>query len=212
MKSLLLLVILQLSLFGSSDEPLQGAKIFIENTTTQELVAFSKVGFSGKFAFSNLDPGNYYIAIEIPANTVREVDNKSRQKYDTNIAVAFNKAKKAYCWQRPDGFMKFEITKDSKVANAIIPIFSAAQDIEKCNEEEVKEQGFFDKLAKKVKQTAEAPVGKFYIMQFTVIDQFGEISGDLGSISQRDFHGLTVGNKDISLVESGDVEVLKELE
>lgn len=212
MKSLLLLVILQFSLFGSSDEPLQGAKIYIENTSTQELVAYSKVGFSGRFAFSNLDPGNYYIAIQIPANAVREVDNKSRQKYDTNIAVAFNKGKKAYCWQRPDGYLKFQINKDTKVANAFIPIFSAAQDIEQCDEDEIKEHGFFDKLAKKVKQTTEAPVGKFYIMQFTVIDQFGEISGDLVSISQRDFHGLTVGNKDITLVESGEVDVLKEIE
>ncbi|HKM92762.1 MAG TPA: carboxypeptidase-like regulatory domain-containing protein [Prolixibacteraceae bacterium] len=214
MKTILLLVLLQFKLFGSSDEPLQGAKIYIENASSQEIIAFSKIGFSGEFEFSNLDPGNYYIAIEIPANTVREVDNKTRQKFDTDIVIAYNKNKKAYCWQRADGYLKMVINKESKIANAYIPVFSVSDDINQCegeNENE-KDKTFFDKLAKKVKKSAEIPQGKFYIMQFTVVGQFGKISGELLSISQRSFHGLTVGNKDITLEEMGDVEVLQRIE
>lgn len=204
----LLFVLLQLSLLGSTGEPMSGSKLYVNNAASNELVGFVNVGRSGQFEFSNLDPGNYYLTIEIEDFIVKKVDKKERQKFDSDIEIAYNKDKGAFCWQRADGYMKLDINRQSKIADALIPSFEP-EILEKENQ---KKQGFYDIPQPVEKADFANQTGKIKILQFTVIDEFGMISGDVLSISQKEFHKLVVGNNDISLENSGEVTVLKRLD
>jgi len=61
MSNFILLVLLQFSLFGIKGEPMVNTKVYVNDAASGELIAFSKVGFSGAFEFSNLDQGNYIL-------------------------------------------------------------------------------------------------------------------------------------------------------
>ena len=76
MNSILLFVLLQLNLFGNPGAPLTDVKLMVEDASTHEIVAFVKVGRSGQFLFSNLDPGNYFLHLDLPQNTAKKVDKK----------------------------------------------------------------------------------------------------------------------------------------
>jgi len=231
MNTFISIVLLQFSLFGSSGEAVKGAKVSIDETSSGKTVAYVELGYSGDFLFSNLDPGNYFINIEIPENTVKKIDKKSKQKYDTDIEVAFNKKQESYCWQREDGYVLIELSNQKKVAESYVPLFEKYEinkavevadlgeentgifnDIPKTGEEPEfepeKEKRLFKK--KEVKKINQEP-SKFKVLQFTVIKNFGTIGGSVNSVSQKDFHKLTVGTKDETLEDLGEVEVVKKI-
>jgi len=187
MNSFFALILLQINLLGSSGEPMTGTKVYAQDAVSNEIIAFTKVGQSGKFKFSNLDPGNYLISLDIPESAVKKVDKRDREKFDTNIEVAYNLNKDIYCWQRNDGYVTVEFTEKSKVAETLIPKF----DIEESD--------------------STAPP-KVIILQITVIGKYGSFSGLLTAVGQKEFYNLTVGKKDIKLEDSGGLNVLKRTE
>ena len=216
MNSILLFVLLQFNLFGNPGTPLSEVKLSVEEASSHEVIAFVKVGKSGQFLFSNLDPGNYFLHLEVPENTAKKVDKKERQKFDTDIEVAFNKDKDSYLWQHPDGFIKVELNRDNKLADSFIPFFELeSPSLSKSDEDE--DSG--DIIGAILKKKAEAEkmmnaqeIQKVKILQFTVIGEYGTIGGDIRSISQKEYYNLTVGKDDETLESQGDVEVLKRLE
>jgi hypothetical protein len=123
MKSIFLLIILLLSIFGSNDVPVVNTKVYLENANTNELVGFSKIGQNGLFHFTNLDPGVYYLSVEIPESEVRELDRRSRSRFDTDIVAGYNKSKKTVGWQRKDGFVHISIQRTTKIADLFNPMF-----------------------------------------------------------------------------------------
>ena len=210
MHTCLLFVLLQLNLLGPSSQPLTGTKIYLENAAMKETVAFVKIGQSGEFEFSNLDPGNYLLYIELEDYTVKKVDKKDRQKFDTDIEIAFNKDKSTFCWHRSDGFMKLDIDKKTKIAETLLPSFDPIKSKTKQQDKESADKDEND--AKNNKKEGSTPIGKIKILQFTVIDAYGSISGEISSISQKEFHKLVVGNDDITLEDAGEVQVIKRME
>ena len=76
--SILLFAVIDLNLFLG--EPIKGVKVYLVEEISNELVAFQKVGDSGKFDFADLDPANYQLYIEVPEHTVRLLDKKQRAK------------------------------------------------------------------------------------------------------------------------------------
>lgn len=194
MNSIIALILLQINLLGSTGEPMTNAMVYLQNASSGETIAHVKIGQNGKFRFSNLDPANYVIHLEIPESSVKRIDKKSREKYDTNIEVAFNTNKNIYCWQRNDGYITFEIIEKSKIADALIPNYAEIELNEQPSESNINSND------KKILVN---------VMQFTVIGKYGSIGGLLTSVSQREFYNLTVGTKDISLEDSGGVKVIK---
>lgn len=216
MNSIFLFVILQLNLFGIPGVPLTNAKVSVEEASTHEVVAYAKIGLSGQFLFSNLDPGNYFLHLEVPANTAKKVDKKVRQKFDTDIEVAFNKDKDCYLWQHPDGYIKLELNRDNKLSDAFIPFFEPEQ-ASLANSEDEEDSGdiigsILKKKAQAEKMMSSEDTQKAKILQFSVIGEYGTIGGDLLSISQKEFHNLTVGKDDETLESQGDVKVLRRLD
>lgn len=216
MNSFLLLVLLQLNLLGNPGVPLTDVKLFVEEASSHEVVAYAKVGMSGKFLFSNLDPGNYFLHLEVPENKAKKVDKKERQKFDTNIEVAFNNDKDCYLWQHPDGYIKVDLNRVNKLSSAFIPFFEAEKpSLTKLdnNEDSGDINGsILKKKAEAKKMMNSDEVQKIKIIQFTVIGEYGTIGGDIKSISQKEFHNLTVGKDDETLEKQGDVKVLKRLD
>ena len=210
----LLFVLLQLSILGSNGQPMTGTKLYVENAASKETVAFVQVGQSGQFEFSNLDPGNYFLLMEIKDYTVKKVDKKNRQKFDTDIEIAYNKDKNAYCWQRSDGFMKVDVSKKTKIADMLLPFFEPETvAVKQQNQDsDIPHTGEEKDFAEELTDQNETIEGKIKILQFTVINAYGSLSGDVSSITQKEFHKLVVGNNDVTLEEAGDVEVLKRLE
>ncbi len=207
MKTILVFILLQFSLFKSNDVPVTQAKIYLEEANTHEVIAFAKIGKSGNFHFSNLDPGVYVLSIEIPENAVPEIDKRTRSRYDTNILVAYNKSKKVVGWQRKDGFVQLSLTKPVKIADLYQPMFESCETISGSQDEEAqKKSTFFERL--KMANRERDYSARIKVMQLTVANQFGSFSGSLQSVSQRDFHKMMVGTKKISLEDQGLVEVL----
>lgn len=194
MNSIFALILLQINLLGASGEPMTNTKVFVQDATSGEVVAHVKIGQSGKFKFSNLDPGNYNISLEVPESAVKKLDKKSREKYETNIEVAYNINKGIYCWQRNDGYVTMEVIEKSKIADAVVPKFLLKNEITE------------DQNTDNQNETQQITVD---IFQFTVIGKYGSFGGNLTSVGQREFYNLTVGTKDITLEDAGAVKVLK---
>lgn len=213
MNSFILLILLQFRLFGSTGEPITNAKIYIENAASQETVAYIKVGNSGGFQFSNLDKGNYALYLEIPENTVKKVDKKNRQKFDTNIEVAYNMDKSTYLWQHSDGYLSLEFSIKKKLADTFVPVFEPSNNQETTTPETALDPNdvmgyILQKKAEAEQQASSGQNNKIKILQLTVIGDMGVLGGNIMSISQKDFHLLTVGKADITLENKGVVEVL----
>lgn len=209
MKSIFLLIILLLSIFGSNDVPVVNTKVYLENANTNELVGFTKIGQNGLFHFTNLDPGVYYLSVEIPESEVRELDRRSRSRFDTDIVAGYNKSKKTVGWQRKDGFVHISIQRTTKIADLFNPLFETTEIRDKqCDEEELakRKTTFFERL--KQSNTEKDMIGKITIMQLTVANSFGTITGKISSVSQRDFHRMMVGTGKVSLEDQGAVQVL----
>src|SRR5690554_659730 len=99
MNSTILFMLLQFNLFGSAGEPLQGATVTITDATSNEAVAFSQIGQTGNFEFTNLDPGNYKLVLHVPENSVITVDRRTRHKFENDIEAGYNPGKTAFYWQ-----------------------------------------------------------------------------------------------------------------
>ena len=216
MTTIFAFVLLQLNLFGNPGTPISKAKLYVEEASSHEVVAFVTIGNSGQFLFSNLDPGNYFLHLEIPENTAKKVDKKERQKFDTDIEVAFNKNKESYLWQHTDGYIKVELNRENKLSESFIPFFELDKRVISSSDDHKNSDDIIGSILKK-KEEAERmiksdEVQKIKILQFTVIGKYGTIGGDIRSISQKEFHNLTVGKDDETLEKQGDVEVLRRLE
>lgn len=216
MNSFILLILLQFKLFGSTGEPITNSKIYIEDAATKETVAYVKVGNSGGFQFSNLDKGNYVLYLEIPENTVKTVDKKDRQKFDTDIEVAYNIDKSTYLWQHPDGYLSLEFSIKKKLADTFVPVFEQGIVQETTTPETELDPNdvmgyILKKKAEAEQKTSSGQNNKIKILQLTVIGDFGVFGGNIMSISQKDFHLLTVGKADITLENKGVVEVLQRI-
>lgn len=210
MKTLLIVLLLQMGIFKSNDTPAVDTKVYLEDAKSGDLVAFSKIGQSGAFCFSELDPGVYNISIEIQENSVKEVDNKIKTKFETDIIAAYNKSKKAYGWQRDDGFLLFELTKSSKLAEIFEPKFEYETDENSGKSKESANSGFFSEM--KAVSREKQGFAKVKIMQITVANQYGSISGSINSVTQKEFHKLMVGTGDTDLESQNIVEVLQKRE
>lgn len=215
MNAVLLFVMLQLNLFGNPGSPLSKVKLYLEDASSKDVVAHVKVGNSGQFLFSNLDPGNYFLYLEVPENTAKKVDKKERQKFDTDIEVAFNKDKNSYLWQHPDGYIRLEIDRKNKLANSYIPFYELAASSQipvETTDDSDDNIGSILKKKEQAEKMLNATLKKVKIIQFTVVGEYGTIGGEIKSISQKEFHNLTVGKDDETLESQGTVEVLKMLE
>jgi len=207
MKTVLILILLQFSLFKSNNIPVTQAKVYLEEANSHEIIAFTRLGKSGNFNFSNLDPGVYVLSIEIPENAVPEIDKRTRSRYDTNILVAYNKSRKVLGWQRKDGFVQLSLINPIKIADLYQPMFESYEPSSGTQEEETqKKTTFFERL--KMANRERDYSARIKVMQLTVANQFGSFSGSLQSVSQRDFHKVMVGTKKISLEDQGIVDVL----
>lgn len=216
MSTFLTLILLQINLLGNAGSPLSQSKIYVEEAASHEVIAFVKVGASGQFLFSNLDPGNYFLHLEVPENTAKKVDKKERQKFDTDIEVAFNKDKDTYLWQHPDGFIKIEFNRKNKLADSFFPFFEPEISEDNISEEKEESNDIIGSILN-MKAKAERLLNsqtnqRIKIMQFSVVGEWGTIGGDVSSISQKEFHKLTVGKDDETLESQGDVKVLKRME
>ncbi|MGF7141236.1 hypothetical protein [Roseimarinus sediminis] len=205
MNTTILFFLLQFSLFGFPDEALTGASVYLEKAANSEVVSMVKIGLNGEFEFADLDPGNYYIAIDVPEHTVRQLDKKKKEKFDSDIVTAFNHEEQAYLWQRPDGFVKLNAKSTKNLAENMLPRFEIVQTFTKPEGENPGET--YEHLTSSFED--QTPAGKVYVLQFTVIKQYGTFSGGLNSITQKEFHRLTIGKKEISLEDQGIVKVLR---
>ncbi len=219
MSNLILLVLLQFSLFGIKGEPMVNTKVYVNDAASNELIAFSKVGFSGAFEFSNLDQGNYILSMELDPNTTWYKDRKKHQKYDTDLRIAYNRDKNIYGWKSETGNLIVEFNELSKIAEALMPKFSEFGASEDCNEDnnqsdqdkkEKEDKSLFEKAANKTEEN-DKPV-RIEILHFTVTDQFGTIGGEIQSVSQKDYHKTFVGNDEKKYEDAGTVIVIERKE
>lgn len=208
MKTLLVLILLQLGWLKSNDQAAINAKIYLEDAKSHDVVGFVKLGQNGNFQFSNLDPGVYNIIIEIPENSIKEVDRRMRSKYSTDILVAYNSNKKVFGWQRKDGFLHLSLNKTIKLADIYQPLFDLANPEEKSENESIvqKKTSFFERL--KMSNPDRDPSGKIAVLQITVAQKYGSVAGSLMSVAQSEFYKLMVGSGKVSLENQGIVNVL----
>jgi hypothetical protein len=219
MNNILLLVLLQFGLFGIKGEPMADTKMYVNDAASGELIAFSKVGYSGAFEFSNLDPGNYILSMELNPNTVWLQDRKKHQKYETDLLVAYNRDDNIYGWKSDEGYLIVEFDELSEIAEALMPKFSEyGKSGENCNEEtgssksdngkQEKDKSMFEKAAESTKNENEK-FPRIDILHFTVVDQYGTIGGEIQSVSQKDFHNTFVGKDEIKYEDAGKVIVIE---
>ena len=231
MYALITLILLQFNLLGNSGEAVRGTKVSIIESKSSKTIGFVEVGYSGKFLFANLDPGNYIISMEIPENAVKKIDKREKNKYETDIEVAYNKEKQTFCWQRADGYLFVEFGNDKKVDELFNPKFEPIEEILKGKNKHEEEQysKSYDiprtgeekdmlpedevtnkKSKKKQKETIEPE--KLAILEVTGTGEYGMIGGEITSISQRDFYKLVVGKEDMPLEVLGEIEILKKMD
>jgi hypothetical protein len=219
MSNFILLVLLQFSLFGIKGDPMADTKVYVNNAASGELIAFSKIGFSGAFEFSNLDPGNYILSMELDPNTVWFQERKKHQKFETDLLIAFNREDNIYGWKNDNGNLIVEFNELSKIAEALMPKFSEyGKSEENCNDEtdsnndentkKKKGKSLFEKATEATQKNNEKQP-RIDILHFTVIDQFGTIGGEIQSISQKDYHKTFVGNDEIKYEDAGKVIVIE---
>ncbi len=208
MNSTILFILLQFNLFGSSGEALQGSTVTIANATSNTPVAFMLIGQTGNFEFANLDPGNYKLILNVPQNTVKSVDRRTRHKFESDIEAGYNPGKTAFFWQHPDGFVKVDFKRKSRIADAIIPKFDYPEETKEAVDDE--DGGFFGRLTSKNEE--DKIPEEVTILHFTVVRSGGRISGEVESSSQRDFFKMMVGNDNEKYEDSGKVIVLSRFE
>jgi hypothetical protein len=207
MNTFLTFILLQFGLIGSNAAPLEGAKVYLHKTSTNEVVAFTKIGSNGNFQFSNLDPGKYTLSLEILDNLVMSIDKKSKQKYETDILVGFNRSKKSLCWHRTDGYVELKIGKGSKVAEDFVTCFAPNKEkFFESGDSLAEHESFFDRIIKG--STPTELKGQIDVVHFTIIGKGGSFSGSINSIGQKDFFKNMVGNGDMSLEEEGKVQII----
>jgi hypothetical protein len=207
MNTILTLIILQFGLINKPSVSLTGSKMYLEDAQSHEIIAFAKVSSSGNVYFSNLDPGNYLLSIEIPSNSVKAVDKKQKQKYDTNIIIGYNKSKKSYNWNINDAYVNLQIEKFIKIADSFVAKYEPVSGKSEENDSSEK-GGLFGILKKDKDKDKDKNAGKTTVLQFTVTTQYGAIGLSLNSISQKEFHKLVVGTDDMSLEDQGIAQVL----
>ncbi|MBN2805284.1 MAG: carboxypeptidase regulatory-like domain-containing protein [Prolixibacteraceae bacterium] len=214
MNTFMLLVLLQLNLFGTSGEPVIKSKISLDAVSAKETVAFIQIGKSGNFLFSNLDAGQYDLYIEIPGNATKTLDKRMRQKFENDVEAAYNTDKETWLWQHPDGFLKVAFGTMKKLAEPYTPVFEPPLGMN--DEVEETESDPNDVVGAILRKKAEAERmmnqqedQRVRIMRFTVIGEQGSIGGKILSTTQKDFHMLTVGKADITLENKGVVEILQ---
>ncbi|MFA9390684.1 MAG: hypothetical protein ACERKD_12800 [Prolixibacteraceae bacterium] len=208
MNTFFALILLQFNFFGNSHSALTNSKIYLESATSDEEIAMVKVGQSGQFLFSYLDPGSYQLYLEIPENVVLKVDKKDRQKYDTDIEMAYNKKTRSYLWQHPEGFVKVNFSRKNKLADEFMPLSERMNQMENKNDSTAL-NFIFLKKADIEHLLHPNKDQKVKILQFTVIGEWGSIGGNVQSITQKEFHQLTVGKDEETLENQGRVSVLK---
>lgn len=219
MNNILLLVLLQFGLFGIKGEPMADTKMYVNDAASNELIAFSKIGFSGAFEFSNLDPGNYILSMELDPNTVWYQDRKKHQKHETDLLVAYNRDNNIYGWKSDEGYLIVEFDELSEIAEALMPKFSEyGKSEDDCNEKTgsseakkanpKKNKSLFEKASESMKNKKEK-LPRIDILHFTVVDQFGTIGGKTQSVSQKDYHKTFVGKDEIKYEDAGKVIVIE---
>lgn len=213
MTTFLTFILLQINLFGNNSEAIHDSKVYIEKTYNNEVTGLVKIGHSGQFLFSNLDPGNYNIVVEIPEDKIEQVDKKLKDKYETDIEIAYNSDKQTLCWHHPSKkYIAIEFNKDKNIADDYFSKFERNQQhgmsIEKIenNSPNTNSQSMFFKLGNKKNDN------KITVLQITVNDEYGTIGGSINSISQKEFYRLVVGKEDAPLETLGEVEVLRRAE
>lgn len=211
MSLFLTLILLQLNLFGGNSASVKGASVSLTETASGKTIGYNYIGHSGKFLFANLDPGNYNLIIEIPDEAIKKVDKRDKEKFDTDIEIAYNIDEKAYCWQHENGYLQISITEEKKLSDLIIPKYE--RELKKTEESDIPQTGEHseDNNSSKVtaKQQMQTETGRITILQITVIDTYGTVGGVVESIQQKDFFKLTVGKPDLPLEVLGKVQVLK---
>jgi hypothetical protein len=209
MNAIFLLVLLQFNLFGPSPQALNGANLSVVNTVDNEIVAFQKIGQSGDFEFSNLDAGNYILLVEIPENSVKTVDKRTKHKYESEIETGYNIDKEVFMWQHPDGYIELKYKRLNRIAEPLEPVFEpVSTSIAQCNNNNDKSSV---QNEESTNQDDESTLNKYTILRFTVISEGGRMSGSLKSVSQKSFFKLMVGNDDIKYEDSGKVKVLSNI-
>ncbi|MDA3880308.1 MAG: hypothetical protein PF436_07975 [Prolixibacteraceae bacterium] len=211
MNSIILLVLLQFSLFGIKGEPMADTKMYVNDAASDELIAFSKIGFSGAFEFSNIDPGNYILSFAMAEKPVWYQDKRKHQKYQTDLLVAYNRDKNTLGWKNEEGNMIVEFEELSNIADALMPRFEN-YDTDDKNCEETKQEKNREENTEREKQEeinkADTPK-QINILHFTVTGQYGSIGGNIKSISQKDYHKLFVGKDEVKFEDAGIVIVIK---
>ena len=104
MKLIILLLITSMSIFSS--KKVRDAKVYLEDISGTELIAFQKTGEEGKVAFKYLDAGKYRILIDFPQQRGKWVEEKS--KHSTLTKASYNAKTKSYFYQGYEGFFMIE--------------------------------------------------------------------------------------------------------
>ncbi|MBN1768885.1 MAG: hypothetical protein JXR50_07510 [Prolixibacteraceae bacterium] len=208
MNSLILLVLLQFNLFGIKGEPMANTKMYVNDAATGELIAFSKIGFSGEFEFPNLDPGNYILSMTMAEKPVWYQDKRKHQKFQTDLLVAYNRDKHSLGWKNDEGNMIIEFDELSKIADALMPRFENYYpgDVNCTENDSISNETESEDIDAKGLPT---PNKQIDILHFTVTDQYGTIGGSVQSVSQKDYHKLFVGKDEIKYEDAGKVIVIK---
>lgn len=183
-------------------------KMYVNDAANGELIAFSKIGFSGDFEFSNLDPGNYILSMTMAEKPIWYQDKRKHQKFQTDLLVAYNRDKHTLGWKNEKGNMTIKFDDLSKIADALMPRF---ENYYPGDENFVENDSIPNRTKSEDKVAEDRPTlnKQIDILHFTVIGQYGTIGGSVQSISHKDYHKLFVGKDEIKYEDAGKVIVIK---
>ena len=111
MKYFLFNILASFSIFSSKKA--QDAKVFLEDISGIELIAFQKTGNEGKVAFKYLDAGKYRILISFPQQEGKWIEEKS--KHSTLTKASYNSKTKSYFYQGYERFFMIDFEGIKKI-------------------------------------------------------------------------------------------------
>ena len=109
----ILFLILTIFTFLAPGKPVLKARVFLESSRGNQLIAFQQTGEMGKASFKFLDAGDYQLTLQFPQQGGRWIKEKRRHR--TLTKATFNKNNRTYFYQGEEGFFSVKIRGTKKI-------------------------------------------------------------------------------------------------